>query len=132
MKPLALILPMALLCQDPERTSFAVLAGFDFEPGMELPKEVQALDEKLVHLSGFMMRETPGSGPVNQFMLINDACGCTGTPKLNEIVFCALPEGVTIEMRTGVVSVIGTIYVGEQQEDGETVALYVMDADKVQ
>lgn len=135
MKPslavLSCLLPL-LPPGEPEKTSFAVLASFDWQAGMQLPAEVTKLDQKVVEITGFMQRETPGSGPVNQFLLINDACGCNGTPKLNEIVFCALPAGTTMDVKTGVVKVTGTLYVGEVVEDGCVVMLYTMDADQVQ
>jgi hypothetical protein len=122
---------LGLPAQDPQKTSFSVLAGFDYTEGMTLPKEVTDLDEKVVTISGFMMRETPGSSPVNSFMLINDACGCNGTPKMNEIVFCTLPDGVTMDIKVGVVSVTGKLYVGEEKEDGTVIMIYQMDADSV-
>jgi hypothetical protein len=122
---------LGLPAQDPQKTSFSVLAGFDYTEGMTLPKEVTDLDEKMVTISGFMMRETPGSSPVNSFMLINDACGCNGTPKMNEIVFCTLPDGVTMDIKVGVVAVTGKLYVGEEKEDGTVIMIYQMDADSV-
>lgn len=122
---------LSLMPQDPTRTSFSVLAGFDYKEGMTLPKEVTDLDEVQVTISGFMRREVPGGSPVNQFMLVNDACGCTGTPKLNEIVFCTLPDGVTMDVKIGVVTVTGKLYVGEEKEDGVVVMIYQMDADTV-
>jgi len=122
-----LVLPGA----DPVKTSFAVLAGFTYAEGMKLSKEITDLDEKEVTISGFMQREVPGGGPVDTFLLINDACGCNGTPKMNEIVFCTLPAGVTMEIKPGVVHVTGKFYVGEEKEDGVVVMLYQMDADVV-
>jgi hypothetical protein len=117
--------------EDPIKTSFAVLASFKYEEGQTLPDEVLKLNEKVVVIHGFMVRETPGSNPVNSFLLINDACGCNGTPKLNEIVFCTLAAGVTMDIKPGVVTVTGKLYVGEQKEDGAVVALYSLDADTV-
>lgn len=130
---LRLLLPALLLlaADDPLKVGFAKLAGFDYQEGMKLPKEVTDLDEKVVELRGFMQRETPGSEPVNSFLLINDACGCNGTPKLNEIVFCTLPDGVTSEVKPGVVTVTGKLYVGEEKEDGVVIMLYQLDADAV-
>lgn len=116
---------------DPEPVGFPVLAGYKYEEGMTLPKEVTDLDEKVVEIRGFMRREFAGSGPVNSFMLINDACGCNGTPMMNEIVFCTLPEDVTMDILTGVVTVTGKLYVGEEKEDGDVILVYAMDADKV-
>jgi hypothetical protein len=128
--PAALCL-CALLSSDPVPVGFATLAGFDYTEGMTLPKEVTDLDEKTVTIRGFMQREVPGSSPVNAFLLINEACGCNGTPKMNEIVFCTLPDGVTMDIKPGVVNVTGKLFVGEEKEDGVVVCLYAMDADTV-
>ena len=122
----------ASAASDPVKTSFTQLAGFDYVEGMKLPDEVTQLDAKVVEVQGFMRREFPGSGPVNQFLLINDACGCNGTPMMHEILFCMLPENVTMDIKPGVVKVTGTIYVGEEKEDGVVIMLYQMDADTVQ
>ena len=122
---------LTLMGQGPTKTSFSVLASFDYTEGMKLPKEVTDLDEVEVTISGFMRREVPGGSAVNQFMLVNDACGCTGTPKLNEIVFCTLPDGVTMDVKVGIVTVTGKLYVGEEKEDGVVIMIYQMDADIV-
>jgi hypothetical protein len=125
------LLLAALAVEEPIKTSFSELAGFDYEEGMKLPDEVQALDDKVVICQGFMKRELPGSGPVSQFLLVNDSCGCSGTPMLHEIVFCTLPDGVTMDIKAGVVKVTGKLYVGEEKEDGVVVMLYQMDVDSV-
>lgn len=122
---------LACLGNDPISVGFGKLAGFDYTEGMTLPTEVSDLHEKVVTVRGFMRREVPGSGPMNAFMLVNDACGCTGTPKMNEIVFCTLPDGVTTDEKTGLVTVTGKLYVGEEKEEGVVVMLYQMDADTV-
>ena len=127
----ALTATLALAVQDPEDLSFTVLAGFTYTEGMALPQEVLAYDEKVVTISGFMQREFPGDGPLNQFLLVNESCGCEGSPMMNEVVFCALPEDVTTEVFTCIVEVTGKLYVGEQKEEGFVVMLYTMDADKV-
>lgn len=122
---------LACLGNDPISVGFGKLAGFDYTEGMTLPTEVSDLDEKVVTVRGFMRREVPGSGPLNAFLLVNDACGCTGTPKMNEIIFCTLPDGVTTDEKTGLVTVTGKLYVGEEKEEGVVVMLYQMDADTV-
>ena len=124
-------LMLTVAVSDPEPVGFDVLAGFDYVEGMQLPKEVTTFDEQEVKLRGFMRREFPGDGPVNSFMLINDNCGCTGTPKMNEIVFCMLPEGETEDVHEGVVKVRGTIYIGEEKEEDVVIMIYQMDADEV-
>ncbi|HLU38397.1 MAG TPA: DUF3299 domain-containing protein, partial [Planctomycetota bacterium] len=129
-----LCLGALLLCargSDPVPTSFTVLGGFEYRPGMELPKEVLELDGKTVRVQGFMQPEKEGETDVEFFLLINDACGCEGTPMLNEIIYCAMPEGQTAKVVPGVVKVVGTLYVGEEKEDGEVVGLYYLDVDKI-
>ncbi|MEC7726188.1 MAG: hypothetical protein VYD05_11775, partial [Planctomycetota bacterium] len=130
-RPLSTFLVLSVLAGEPEPLGFDVLAGFDYTEGMTLPKEVSSWDEKEVKVRGFMRREFPGDGPVNSFMLINDNCGCTGTPKLNEIVFCMLPEGETEDVHEGIVTVTGKLYIGEEKEDGYVIMIYQMDADQV-
>lgn len=134
MKTLALLLTGLLFLgtEDPVKTSFAVLASFTYEEGMELPGEVKQLDDQVVTISGSMRREVPGSHPVEQFLLVNDACGCTGTPMLNEIVFCAMPPGKTTDIKPGIVTLKGRLYVGEQKEEGVVWGLYVMDVESIQ
>jgi len=117
---------------DPIATSFTTLAGFDFKPGMTLPTEVTALDGKTVRVQGFMQPETDGETDLVYFLLINDACGCQGTPKLNEILYCAMPEGETTKLLPGVVKVTGTLYVGEEKEGEEVVGLYYLDVDTIE
>lgn len=131
LRSLAILGLLALTADEPIAVGFAKLAGFDFQDGMTLPKEVTDLDEKVVAIRGFMQREEPGGGAVNSFMLINDACGCNGTPKLNEVVFCTLPDGVTMDIKPGVVTVTGKLYVGEVKEEGVVLMIYQMDADTV-
>lgn len=130
-RPLLLLPLLACLWADPQSVGFDTLAGFDYVQGMTLPKEVTDLDGTEVTVSGFMRREVPGSGPVDQFLLVNDACGCNGTPKMNEIVFCTLAPGTTMDVKPSVVKVTGTLYVGEVVEDGEVVMIYQLDADTV-
>lgn len=131
LRSLAILGLLALTADEPIAVGFAKLAGFDFQDGMTLPKEVTDLDEKVVAIRGFMQREEPGGGAVNSFMLINDACGCNGTPKINEVVFCTLPDGVTMDIKPGVVTVTGKLYVGEVKEEGVVLMIYQMDADTV-
>lgn len=123
---------LACLAGDPTKVGFATLAGFDYQEGMKLPKDVTDLDEKVIEVRGFMQREVPGSGPVSSFMLVNDACGCNGTPKLNEVIFCTLPDGTTMDIKTVTVTVTGKLFVGEEKEDGVVIMIYQMDADSVQ
>ena len=132
----ALGLTLAFPAGDPTEVDFQVLSGFDYEEGMELPAEVTQHNEETVVITGFMRREDEATAAdaddeVEYFMLVDDACGCEGTPKLNEIVFCAMPEGETTKILPGLVKVTGTLFVGEEKEDDVVLALYTMDADSL-
>ena len=116
---------------DPVSLGFSVLAGFDYKEGMTLPEAVSKYDGKKVQLAGFMKREDGGEGDTEEFLLVNDACGCNGTPKLNEIVFCTMPEGTKAKIQPGVTKVTGTLYVGEEKDGDVVVARYALDVEKV-
>jgi hypothetical protein len=136
MKSTLLSLLTCLVCagpqKEPEHIGFAVLAGFDYEAGKALPAAVTKLDKQKVKVSGFMMTEDGSEGPTEYFVIVNDACGCEGTPKLNEMVFCAMPEGEKTKIRPGNVSVTGTLYVGEEKEEGVVVSLYGLSVDSIE
>ena len=117
---------------DPIKVDFEVLSGFDYTEGMELPAEVTAYDEKKVTVAGFMRKENDGDpDDVEYFMIVNDACGCEGEPKLNEVVFCAMPEGQTTEIFSGIVEVTGKLFVGEDKDEGVVLSLYTMDVESI-
>lgn len=129
------LLALALLTTgdylEPPAVGFDVLAGFEYKEGEKLPEDVTKYHEKKVKVGGFMRTEDGTGGSVEFFILVNDACGCEGTPKLNEMVFCAMPEGETVKIKPGVADVVGTLYVEEEKEDGVVVSLYTMDVDSV-
>jgi hypothetical protein len=124
------MLPLASSVEPPT-VGFDVLASFDYEEGMKLPEEVTKHHEKKVTVTGFMATEDGSEGDVEYFIIINDACGCEGTPKLNEMVFCAMPEGETVKIKPGTAEVTGTLFVEEVKEDDVVVALYSMDVESV-
>ncbi|MCA8957898.1 MAG: DUF3299 domain-containing protein [Planctomycetes bacterium] len=117
--------------EDPVDTDFATLSGFDFKEGMTLPKDVSKLNGKKVKTSGFMTTEDGKDGEVEYFVLVNDACGCEGTPKINEMIFCAMPEGKKVKIKPGTVWITGTLSVGEEKEEGVVVSLYTMSIESV-
>jgi len=134
MKTAAAILAAAFLAgpaTDPVKVDFATLSDFEYEEGMKLPDMVTVYDQKRVTITGFMRREVAGSGPEEFFLLINDACGCEGTPMMNEIVCCAMPPGEKTEILPGVVGITGKLYVGEQKQDGVVLAIYCLDVEKI-
>jgi hypothetical protein len=115
----------------PPKVGFDVLAGFTYKEGKKIPDEVTKYNKKKVRIGGFMKTEDGSEGEVEYFIIVNDACGCEGTPKLNEMVFCAMPEGETVKIKAGIADIIGTLYVEEEKEDGVVVSLYTMDVESV-
>lgn len=137
MKTLLGILVGALFCgqpmQEPPLIGFARLAGFEYTEGMTLPDNIKKLDGKKIRISGFMQTEDRRQqGEAEYFIIISDACGCEGTPMMNEVVFCVMPEGEKATIKPGNVAVTGTFWVGEQKEDGIVVSLYGMEVEKVE
>ena len=65
-------------------------------------------------------------------MLINDSCGCQGTPKLNEIVYCAMPEETNTKVLPGVIKITGKLFVGEEKEGEDVVGIYYLDVEKIE
>ena len=136
MKTAAILLTLALLplgsSVEPPKVGFDVLASFDYEEGVAPPEEVTKHHKQRVKIAGFMATEDGSEGEVEYFILVNDACGCEGKPKLNEIVFCAMPEDETVKIKPGIVELTGTLFVEEEKEDGVVVSLYSMNVESVQ
>jgi hypothetical protein len=109
---------------------FSVLAGFQYKEGMTLPPEIQKLNGKLVRLVGFLRNEEQ-QNDCSEFWLVNQNCDCQGGPKMNEWVFCTMPEGKTIDLGDEPGVVIGRLQVGEQKEDEFVVSLYRLEVQKV-
>ena len=122
---------LAAPLDEPEEISFQVLSNYEYKESMDLPKSVTKYHKKTIQVGGFMATEDGSGGEVEYFILVNDACGCEGTPRLNEMIFCAMPEGERTTIKPGTVSVTGTLYVEEEIEEGVVVSLYTMAVDSV-
>ncbi len=122
---------LAVPLDEPEEISFQVLSNYDYKESMDLPRFVTKYHKKKIQVGGFMATEDGSEGDVEYFILVNDACGCEGTPKLNEMIFCAMPEGEKTRIKPGTVCVTGTLYVEEEIEEGVVISLYTMEVDSV-
>ena len=109
---------------------FSVLAGFQYKEGMTLPAEITKLNGKLVRIVGFLRNEEQQNS-CHEFWLVNQNCDCQGSPKMNEWVFCTMPEGKTVDLGDEPGVVTGRLEVGEQKEDEFVVSIYRLEVQKV-
>ena len=117
---------------DPTPVNFATLSNYTYEEGMKIPASVNKFHEKRITVSGFMKSEDGSPGEFEYFVLVNDACGCEGIPMLNEMIFCAMPEGELAKIKPGSATITGTLYIEEEIEDGIVLSLYTMSAESVE
>ena len=100
----------------------------------QIPESVKALNEKRVSIKGFMLPLTVHDGKASQFLLLrNQSMCCYGTtPAMNEYVIVRLAgRGITPVMDQ-LVTVLGTLHVGEMRENHFLSAIYRLDAEKVE
>jgi hypothetical protein len=118
---------------DPIPIGFGLLASFDYQTGKALPDEIRRLDGRLVSVTGFMRSDDERTENIEWFVIINEACGCEGEPKLNEVLYCAMPEGQRTNVLPGSVKVTGILLVGEDKmDDGFVLSLYRMEVIRVE
>ena len=113
---------------EPEEVEILTLTSIDYKEGEELPDEVKDLDGKHIKIEGFFDNDT--SEGSTTFLLVNDGCGCEGSPKIHHFIEVTLESGTT-GYRPDRVTVVGTLSVGEVKEDGYVVSLYRLSAESV-
>lgn len=125
--------------------SFQNLAAFSYvaplpdkapTPGQkrDIPQNVQALDGKLVCLSGYMLPvKTEKSGFVTEFLLIRSPMMCCYgvAPAPNEWVVVKMKDRGAVPMMDVPLKFYGTLHVGEVYEEQVFTGIYTMDGDKV-
>ncbi len=106
---------------------FNLLTNFEYEEGKPLPKKIQALDGKDIKIRGYMHPDT--SEGTDQFLLVNDDCGCEGN-QVHHFIDVTLTSG-TVSYRPRSIVLEGTLSVGEEKEDGFVVSVYRLEVDSV-
>jgi hypothetical protein len=98
----------------------------------QIPPEVRALNLARVALKGFMLPLTAEGSFTTEFLIMRDQSTCCYgvVPKINQWVDVHMPKGVRTLMDR-VVTVYGTLRVGEVREGGYLVAIYEMDGEKL-
>jgi hypothetical protein len=134
-----------------EELGFARLAGFPFEVTREMadgasnpaaasaatrkkiPKDVQALDDHLVAIRGFLLPLRMNDGLAIEFLLMrNQNMCCFGSvPKINEWISVE-PKGAGVKpIMDQPITVIGRLRVGEIRENDYLVGIYSMQGAQV-
>jgi hypothetical protein len=99
----------------------------------QIPASVKALDAKTVSITGFMLPTKVDDGNATEFLLLkNRSMCCYGlTPNLNEYVAVRISGHGIKPVMDRLVTVFGTLHVGEIRQNRLLIGLYQMDATKV-
>jgi hypothetical protein len=126
--------------------NFEKLAGFDFpltdalvkgiaqttEPG-EIPDDVRKLDGQRAGVRGFLLPVKMDNGLVVEFLLMRDRSFCCygAPPRINQWITVRMKDRGVKPVMDQVITVYGTLHVGEMRENGQLVGIYALDADRV-
>lgn len=105
--------------------SIEYLTSIEWSPGDDLPKDIADLDGKKVKITGYMAIGTNEGSTV--FELVPESCEC-GRSKVNHFVDVTLTEEQT-RFIPGRITLEGTFYASELEEDGFVVSLYRLTTD---
>jgi len=111
---------LARIGDDPIEVSIQELTSVEYKRGEELPAEIRKLDGKKVTIDGYMALGTIEG--VSKFELVPEPCEC-GRSKVQHFVDVTMEKG-TVSYRPGRVQLVGTLEVGEVEEDGFVVSVY--------
>ncbi len=138
--------------------AFSTLAGFLYDPGKatppkasentllarflhprpaagtQIPAAVAALDQKVVTIQGFVIPLDFKNGTTSHFMLSKDITNCcySRIPRMNEWIAVTMKNGMRARVFLDrVVTVSGTLSVGEEFQNGELLSIYRMEATDV-
>jgi hypothetical protein len=134
-----------------EKLGFETLSGFPFEVTKEMadgslnlvaasnatrekiPAAVQAWNNRLVAIRGFLLPLKMNNGLAIEFLLLrNQNMCCFGSvPKINEWI-CVEPQGEGVRpIMDQPITIMGRLQVGEIRENGYLVGIYKMQAAQV-
>lgn len=131
---------------------FSVLANFRFDiktemltPGenpeivaaaisRQIPQRVRDLHEKQVAVQGFMMPVTGSFGEWSEFLLVRNRANCCygKTPKANEWIMVKTAGKGVPYIEDEVVTVFGTLRVGDIRQSGSFTGIYEMNCEKAE
>ncbi len=125
---------------------FEKLAGFDFPltdalvkgtaqptaPG-QIPDDVRKLDGERAGIRGFLLPVKMDGGRAVEFLLMRDRSFCCygAPPRINQWITVRMKDRGVKPVMDQVITVYGTLHVGEMRENGQLVGIYTLDADRV-
>lgn len=112
---------------DVVEVSILRLKNVRYRQGRPLPKWVRDLDGKRIRLWGYMAIGTLEG--LQKFELVPESCEC-GRSKVNHFVDVTLTEGQT-RFIPGRITLEGTFYAGEKEEDGFVTSLYRLSTEEL-
>jgi hypothetical protein len=126
-----------------KEVNLKALGQFDFEPSggtvADVPSQYRALDGQKVLLEGEIYDPQEAGKDITEFQLVYSIQKCcfNGPPRVQERVYCTVPNGKLERRGTGYHKVLGTLHVTLQRvklKDGrsEVVEVYHLDAVKVE
>jgi hypothetical protein len=130
---------------------FEKLAGFDFpltdmlvkgtaQDGTapaaatgQIPNDVRKLDGERAGIRGFLLPLKMDDGLAVEFLLMRDRSFCCygAPPRINQWITVRMKGRGVKPVMDQVITVYGTLHVGEMRENGYLVGIYSLDADRV-
>ena len=99
----------------------------------QIPDAIRSLDKKAVSVQGFMMPLKQNAGLVTEFLLMrNQSSCCYGKPlQINEWIQVRMEGKGVKSMMDRLLTVCGTLQVGEKLENGNIVSIYRLDGKEI-
>ena len=99
----------------------------------QIPAEIKALDRKRVALRGFMLPLKVEGGLVTELLIMKDQSMCCygTTPRIHEWVSVKMTSRGVKPVMDQIVTLCGTLHVGEERENGYLVNIYRLDGVKM-
>ncbi len=100
----------------------------------DVPQQWRDLDGKKLSLVGEIYAPSEASNEIHRFELVYSIAKCCfgGPPKVQERVFCVVPNNGTIEYQGGFANVKGTLHVKIAKDAGAVTSVYVLDVESVE
>jgi len=100
----------------------------------QIPDAIRSLDKKAVAVRGFMMPLKLNAGLVTEFFLMRNRNSCCyGKPlQINELIYVRMEGAGVKSLMDRLLTVYGTLQVGEKLSDGNIISLYRLDGKEME